>query len=387
MNPLVRSIVLIAATAAIPVALHAAPAMAASEDGVPEKAVPTKTVSGTVVPEKVVPVPAVPARLSPAVRGSMARTYVRRWGAFVQKAYGVPVDVWARRMVPSFVLADADNFRAALSRTTFEGASAALNGRGDAVSDAQVVDSMARARLAPRDVQPQVLAKALGSLASDLVYTPVTPCRILDTRLAGGALAGGFSRDFNAVVGSGGDFTSQGGSATDCGVVAAGQAAVVINLAAVRPTGNGYAIAYPFGASLPTAASLNYAAGAVVNNSVVLKLPSPLTTKDFTVFTFATSDFVADIVGYYAPPVATALQCTREFGNPTSVPANTYGFGVSAVCPTGYTATGLGIEAPANVVMADSAISSSGGTVFTYNLGGTAQSTRAWVQCCRVPGR
>jgi hypothetical protein len=70
-----------------------------------------------------------------------------------------------------------------------------------------------------------------------------------------------------------------------------------------------------------------------------------------------------------------------------SVPANTYGFGVSATCASGYTATGLGIEAAANVVMADSSLNNSGGTVFTYNLGSTAQSTRAWVQCCRVPGR
>jgi len=82
-----------------------------------------------------------------------------------------------------------------------------------------------------------------------------------------------------------------------------------------------------------------------------------------------------------------ALECTRIFGSFVSVPANTYGFGVSATCTAGYTATGLGIEAAANVVMADSAISSSGGTIFTYNLGNTAQSTRAWVQCCRVPGR
>lgn len=82
-----------------------------------------------------------------------------------------------------------------------------------------------------------------------------------------------------------------------------------------------------------------------------------------------------------------ALECTRVFGSFVSVPANTYGFGVSASCPAGYSATSLGIEAAANVVQADSSISSSGGTVFTWNLGSTAQSTRGWAQCCRVPGR
>lgn len=325
--------------------------------------------------------------LTPVQRGAMARAYVQKWGGYVQKVYGVPVAAWARRMVPTFVHADADNFRDALRRTTYEGASAMLSGIGSRVTDAQVIDSMARASLAPNGIPSRAVTKVLGSAAADLVYTPVTPCRILDTRVAGGAIAGTFTRDFNAVVGSGGNFSSQGGSATDCGVVAAGQAAVVINLTAVTPTGAGFATAYPFGVTRPLASSVNYTAGAIVNNSIVVALPSPLTTKDFTVYTFATSDFVADIVGYYAPPVATALQCTRQLGNFVSVPANTYGFGVSATCPSGYTATGLGIEAAANVVMADSAINSSGGTVFTYNLGSTAQSTRAWVQCCRVPGR
>jgi hypothetical protein len=227
----------------------------------------------------------------------------------------------------------------------------------------------------------------LGDAAIDLVFTPVTPCRILDTRIVGGPISGTFTRDFVATVGSGGTFSGQGGSATDCGVVAAGQAAVVINLTAVTPSGAGFATAYPFGTTRPLASSVNYTSGAIVNNAIVVPLPSPLTTKDFTLYTFATSNFVADIVGYYAPPKTTPLECTRQFGNFVNVPANTYGFGVSATCPTGYTATGLGIEAAANVVMADSSMNNSGGTVFTYNLGGTAQSTRAWVQCCRVPGR
>ncbi|MGN6152273.1 MAG: hypothetical protein ACTHOH_09735 [Lysobacteraceae bacterium] len=325
--------------------------------------------------------------LTPAERGALTRAYVQKWGGYVQKVYRVPVGVWAQRMVPTFVHADADNFRKALARTTYEGASATLSGVGGRLSDADVIDTMARASLAPAGVRPQVLAKVLGSAAADLVYTPVTPCRILDTRVAGGTLAAGFTRDFNAVVGSGGNFSTQGGSATDCGVVSAGQAAVVINLTAVTPNGAGFATAYPFGTTRPLASSVNYTAGAIVNNSIVVKLPTPLTTKDFTVYTFASSDFVADIVGYYSPPAATALECSRQLGNFVSVPANTYGFGVSATCPTGYTATGLGIEAAANVVMADSSLNNSGGTVFTYNLGSTAQSTRAWVQCCRVPGR
>ncbi|WP_325128307.1 hypothetical protein [Arenimonas sp.] len=330
---------------------------------------------------------ATASSLSPARRDALARDFVRKWGPYVEEVYGVSAQAWAERMGSTFAHADPDNLREALRRTTYEGASAVLSGTGSRLSDEQVIDSMARAKLAPVALSADDVTLALGSAASDLVYTPVTPCRILDTRVSGGAIAGTFSRDFNAVVGAGGNFSSQGGSATDCGMVAAGQAAVVVNLTVVTPAGAGFATAYPFGTARPLASSVNYTAGSIVNNSIVVKLPSPLTSQDFSVYTFATADFVADVVGYYAAPMATALQCTRQFGNFVSVPANTYGFGVSATCPSGYTATGLGIEAAANVVMADSAINSSGGTIFTYNLGGTAQSTRAWAQCCRVPGR
>ena len=87
--------------------------------------------------------------LTPSQRGAMARAYVLKWGGYVQQVYRVPVGVWANRMVPTFAYADADNFRNALKRTTYEGASAALSGVGSRLSDDQVIDTMARARLSP----------------------------------------------------------------------------------------------------------------------------------------------------------------------------------------------------------------------------------------------
>jgi hypothetical protein len=325
--------------------------------------------------------------LTPAERGAMARAYVQKWGGYVQRVYRVPVRVWAERMVPTFVHADADNFRDALRRTTYESASAMLNGTGSRLSDAQVIDTMARDRLVPGAVRPEALAKALGSPAVDLVYTPLIPCRILDTRIVGGPIAGGSTRDFNAVVGSGGNFGSQGGSATDCGVVAAGQAAVVINLTAVTPAVAGFATAYPFGTTRPLASSVNYTAGAIVNNSIVVKLPTPLTTRDFTVYTFASADYVADIVGYYAPPVATALQCQSVDGALRTMTAGEYALLSTVNCPSGYTAVSTSITASQDVVMADSYISSSSVQIFAKNVSSLSQQAIPKALCCRVPGR
>lgn len=327
--------------------------------------------------------------LTPSQRGAMARAYVLKWGGYVQQVYRVPVGVWANRMVPTFAYADADNFRNALKRTTYEGASAALSGVGSRLSDDQVIDTMARARLSPSLTQPDVVAKTLGAAASDLVYTPVTPCRILDTRVAGGAIAGDASRDFNAVVGAGGNFGSQGGSATDCGVVAAGQAAVVINLTAVTPAGAGYATAYPFGTTRPLASSVNYAAGAIVNNAVVVKLPAPLTTKDFTVYTFSTADYVADIVGYYAPPQATAPECVNTATVTGNVSNNG---GVASVtipnCPAGYARTTVYCSSGSANTVVLKAISPTACTVKNTLTGasGTAAFS-GYGYCCRMPGR
>lgn len=336
---------------------------------------------------KLAPISANTKPATPAERGAMARAYVLKWGAYVQQVYKVPVDVWAKRMVPTFVGADVSNFRRALQRNTYEGASAELSGAGMRLSDEQVIDSMARASLAPSVSRAQMVASSLGAATSDLVYTPVTPCRILDTRVAGGAIAGNLSRDFNALVGGGGNFSSQGGSATDCGVVSAGQAAVVINVTAVTPAAGGYATVYPFGATRPLAASVNYAAGAIVNNTVVTKLPNPLTTKDFTIYTLVTSDYVADIVGYYAPPAATALDCATVSSAPTNVNAGTYVSLPVINCAATYTPVGLSISAGENILVADSYTAGNAGQIFVRSLSVNNQNVTAKLMCCRVPGR
>src|SRR5207247_9417884 len=68
--------------------------------------------------------------------------------------------------------------------------------------------------------KPDPGPSVLGDSAADLVYTPVIPCRIIDTRLAGagGALAPGTPRDFH-VSGTAG-FESRGGKVGGCGVPA-----------------------------------------------------------------------------------------------------------------------------------------------------------------------
>ena len=331
------------------------------------------------------------APLSPTARGELSRRFVTKWGNYVERVYEVPVGTWARRMVPSFVAADAANFRKALARDTFEGAMAELTGTGHRLSDAAAIDrlarvSMTKSRLAAADV------KTLGALSNDLVYTPLQPCRIVDTRVAGGAIAANGTRSFKAVNSA--DFTAQGGSATNCATLGLTASAVALNITAVTPAGAGYATVFPFGTTQPLASSVNYTAGAIVNNAIIAQIPNPLQTSDFTVFSFAQSHYVIDIVGYFAPPVATALECTETTASQSVTSASpTFDFQIPN-CPAGYTLTGAGCRT-AGFNDADWAINglyknpSLGMLGFCSGINKTAGSitVEGTNRCCRVPGR
>ena len=107
-----------------------------------------------------------------------------------------------------------------------------------------------RSALAGRGVTPNVF----GATDGDLVFTPVAPCRIFDTRAAvDGILVATVVRNFKV----NGDMTTQGGSATGCGIPV-DPLAVVVNLAAVTPTGAGNIRAWRYLDPVPTAAALNY---------------------------------------------------------------------------------------------------------------------------------
>jgi hypothetical protein len=144
-----------------------------------------------------------------------------------------------------------------------------------------------------------------GDTTTDLVYTPVAPCRIADTRAAGGSLAPGVPRAFR-VTGVGLDV--QGGSAAGCDVPAGLASATLLNFVAVNPTGPGNlrAWAYASGANPPPNASiLNYAQvpGLNLANGIAIPIcdtgvdPCP---QDLRVQADGNgAHVVVDVVGYF----------------------------------------------------------------------------------------
>ncbi|HEX6739657.1 MAG TPA: hypothetical protein VF310_15360, partial [Vicinamibacteria bacterium] len=157
----------------------------------------------------------------------------------------------------------------------------------------------------PADVALAAAAKsgpsplALGDTDADLVYTPVAPCRIVDTRIGGGIIAGGTQRSFRA-TGSG--FTGQGGSAGSCGIPV-GATAVFINMVAVNPAGPGDFRVFPAGGSLPTASILNYTNGLNLANGAIVTICDPsggACPNDFTIQAdVSDAHLVADVGGFF----------------------------------------------------------------------------------------
>jgi hypothetical protein len=229
----------------------------------------------------------------------------------------------------------------------------------------------------------------IGSLSSDLVFTPVTPCRIMDTRNPGpksGILAAGSTRGF---FGWGTNFSAQGGVATNCGsLLSSNNAAILVNFTVVTPDTGGFITAFPADvsdANKPLAATVNFNAGSVVGNNATIKLNQNGLDDDFKIFTTSNVHVVADIVGYYSRPVATELECVETANTDFLISASGgTGNAVAPVCPTGYKQTATNCESTSfnmPIVYFQSGICSA------KNNDSTSQTLRASRTCCRIPGR
>ena len=148
------------------------------------------------------------------------------------------------------------------------------------------------------------VGKVLGDIAADVVYTPVTPCRIVDTRSgAGGTLLAGDTRDWLAANPTG-TFVAQGGSASNCGI-GVKPAAVLVNLTVANTqSGPAFLTAWPYNQAKPLAASLNWVApGSQIANAIILPLcTGGGCTADWSLYASSGTELIVDVMGYFAKP-------------------------------------------------------------------------------------
>lgn len=145
---------------------------------------------------------------------------------------------------------------------------------------------------------------ALGSSNSELVFVPLPPCRIIDTRKAGGPIAAGTTRSFQVAGIT--EFGPQGGTTGGCGVPPGSAEpvapAVMLNLVAVDVAGKGNLAAWAYGQPEPLATSINFqridmniANGLIVPIAGTNLVPADLHIKA----NFSAAHVVADVTGYF----------------------------------------------------------------------------------------
>ncbi len=127
------------------------------------------------------------------------------------------------------------------------------------------------------------------------LYTPVTPCRIVDTRLAGGAIPAWGIRSYNVR----GAVDSQGGNPVGCPSPKGEPRAVYINVTVV-PQGNGHIVAYPAGSTAPNTSVVNYRRyDQNIANSATIKTCFNCAEDINIQAAFGSAHLVIDVLGYY----------------------------------------------------------------------------------------
>lgn len=230
---------------------------------------------------------------------------------------------------------------------------------------------------------------ALGDPGEDLVFVPVTPCRIIDTRVAGGAIAANSIRNFDVTAAS--SYATQGGEASDCGIGNAGAfAAAVINFTVVGPSAAGYLTAYPLNVPRPLAATVNYVAGEIRGNLSSVRLDQGPNAAEMSVYTFAQAHLVADVVGYFTNPSPPEMTCVETAQTETTVAARNpdavlvdfnRGSALAPACAAGYFPTATHCEGSSFGLRL---VTQRNGRCAALNEWTSPGQIRASQTCCRV---
>jgi hypothetical protein len=230
--------------------------------------------------------------------------------------------------------------------------------------------------------QPRMRPSAgpdLGETGVQLVFTPIAPCRIVDTRGTGartGPMIAGVPRAFDLTTD--GYTEGQGGATAGCpGLPSFSHLGWAINVTATSYSTIGGFTVYPFAGAAGISSIINYfpAAYAIANGSAVTGCYG--CADDINLVSFGTnSHVIVDVMGYYEQATGSAGAVTQVAGTTTSVAAGGFVQVLGGACPAGTTLIG-GTQTNggggANVVLtSDHSRSGSTWYEFVKNIGAVA---------------
>jgi len=233
-----------------------------------------------------------------------------------------------------------------------------------------------------------VVTKSLGDTADDVVYTPVTPCRLVETRgtfaavyQGGGPFAGGEIRNY----------TIQGGNGVCLTQLPGGLNPTAVQLQVfgipINSGSNGDIEILPQGSTFGSTATEVYV-GNVLFNTVSTTAKINLANNQIGVqVRGGGADLAMDVVGYFAPPVATAVQCTSIASGGTTIPVSSDATVTFPSCAAGYTRTSGTCSGTSGIPSGYLVETNATGCVFRNLSAVATYSGTATSICCRIPGR
>jgi hypothetical protein len=344
---------------------------------------------------------AAKTKLTPAERGDLAYEIIKKWGNYIQIDKKMSIDDWTDRMLLSFVNADASNLQSAAKAHSFDAMVGALLGQRITPEnvDRMMAAPIPQARISRGGVAVKAAGgstKMLGSPLADLVYTPLPNgrCRIADSRAllsgAGSPLAAAGQR--NLVVWGTSSYSGQGGNgtyaagdgSTNCGIPS-NPVSVAVSVTVLPQTSNaGVFKVFQQGLVFQTGNTVFYSNGGGASGDLIVRSCIGCGTE-ISVYSSESVHYVVDVIGYYMPPVATALQCVETANTDLAISASGgTGNAVAPACATGYTQTATNCETTSWLMPI---VYFQSGTCSARNGDTTSQTLRASRTCCRVPGR
>lgn len=211
----------------------------------------------------------------------------------------------------------------------------------------------------PRATRPVALAD------QEKVFREVAPCRLVDTRLGGGPVAGGATRTFAARGATG--FPAQGGKAGGCGIPTSATSLTVSITALGAPVG-GFLRLWPTGQPEPSATVLNYAGGSATTTGATVVLgggAAPLTARPSR-----TTDLVIDVTGYFSPQAYALVDTDGSLLSSTSRIVGSQRNGIGT-----YTVT---LDGPATDCAAEASVSGGYYDASATGIGGNDVRVLTW---------
>jgi len=227
-------------------------------------------------------------------------------------------------------------------------------------------------------------AKALNSGTYDLVYVPITPCRVVDSRAAGAPIPANTVMSYFYSTGNTGS-----GACSVTGQIPSyasnSVAAFAANITLDETGLTGFAVGsflkvYPEGGSTTTS-FMNFGPNQVIANAGIVTVNPG--NAQFSVVANAPAQVIVDTYGVFIEPEATALDCITTAVTSVVIGATQHNFATAPACATGYT----GVALYCRMAFQADTLAASSGRSCSGTSTNPASTIEASQRCCRIPGR